>query len=265
MKVIKNINNNVSLCLDSKGKEVIAFGKGIGFTKPPYDIPLEKIQRTFYDINERYVNVITNIPEEYVLVATKIIDSANRLNNENYSDNAIFTLADHLMFAVKRHQQNIHISLPVLYEVKHSYPDEMKLAKRSLKIINQELNVQLNEEEAASIALHFVDCKMAVRTNVKEELLINKTASYIEKVMNVTIDKNSFNYSRFVTHMHYLLERGVINKSITSDNRKLFEAIVKEYPNVYQCAIGLKEVLKMDFSDEEILYLIIHINRVASR
>lgn len=45
MKVIKNINNNVSLCLDSKNNEVIAFGKGIGFTKPPYEIPLSEMIR----------------------------------------------------------------------------------------------------------------------------------------------------------------------------------------------------------------------------
>ena len=43
MRVIKNIHNNISLCLDSKGNEVIAFGKGIGFRKPPYDIPVSQI------------------------------------------------------------------------------------------------------------------------------------------------------------------------------------------------------------------------------
>lgn len=36
MRVVKNINNNISLCLDSHNNEVIAFGKGIGFMKPPY-------------------------------------------------------------------------------------------------------------------------------------------------------------------------------------------------------------------------------------
>ncbi|WP_302926203.1 CAT RNA binding domain-containing protein [Holdemania filiformis] len=30
MKVIKKINNNVALCIDQGGKELIALGKGIG-------------------------------------------------------------------------------------------------------------------------------------------------------------------------------------------------------------------------------------------
>lgn len=35
MKVIKNINNNVSLCLDSHGVEVVAFGKRNWIYKAP--------------------------------------------------------------------------------------------------------------------------------------------------------------------------------------------------------------------------------------
>ena len=49
MVVVKNINNNVSLCLDGNGKEVIVFGKGVGFLKPPSEVPLGKIERTFYN------------------------------------------------------------------------------------------------------------------------------------------------------------------------------------------------------------------------
>ena len=43
MKVVKNIHNNISLCIDSKGNEVVAFGKGIGFMKPPYEVPIQKV------------------------------------------------------------------------------------------------------------------------------------------------------------------------------------------------------------------------------
>lgn len=46
MKVIKNINNNVSICVDDNNREVIAFGKGIGFKKPPYELELSQIDRT---------------------------------------------------------------------------------------------------------------------------------------------------------------------------------------------------------------------------
>ena len=47
MKVIKNINNNVSLCVDKSGRECVAFGKGIGFIKAPYEVPLSKSKGRF--------------------------------------------------------------------------------------------------------------------------------------------------------------------------------------------------------------------------
>ena len=51
MKVIKNINNNVAICVDDNGHEVVAMGKGIGFSKPPYEVDLSKIDRTYYSLD----------------------------------------------------------------------------------------------------------------------------------------------------------------------------------------------------------------------
>ena len=48
MKVIKKINNNVALCLDGNQRELIAFGKGIGFKPIPYELTdLSVIERTY--------------------------------------------------------------------------------------------------------------------------------------------------------------------------------------------------------------------------
>lgn len=51
MQVVKNINNNVSICLDSQNQEVVVFGKGVGFIKPPSIVPLNQIERTFYNLD----------------------------------------------------------------------------------------------------------------------------------------------------------------------------------------------------------------------
>ncbi|MBA1393021.1 hypothetical protein EQ500_03915, partial [Lactobacillus sp. XV13L] len=45
MQVIKKINNNAAICLDQNQDELIAFGKGIGFPKTPYELTdLSKIR-----------------------------------------------------------------------------------------------------------------------------------------------------------------------------------------------------------------------------
>ena len=38
MKVIKKINNNIAVATDGNNREVIIFGKGIGFHEMPYEL-----------------------------------------------------------------------------------------------------------------------------------------------------------------------------------------------------------------------------------
>ena len=74
MKVIKNINNNVAICVDDNGHEVVAMGKGIGFSKPPYEVDLSKIDRTYYSLDSHYVTLLSEIPEEVIDVTLEIVE-----------------------------------------------------------------------------------------------------------------------------------------------------------------------------------------------
>lgn len=265
MKVLKNINNNVSLCVDSKGREVIAFGKGIGFTKPPYEVPLEKIQRTFYNIDESYLSVIVAIPEDMISVAAEIYDYGNDKMNNRFSSNVVFTLADHIQFAIKREKENISIKLPLFYEIQNLYPEEIKIGIYALKLINERFHIQLPIEEAASIALHFVGYGIRVRSGSgkDEKEVINHCTEIVEQMMGIHIDKKGFNYSRFLTHLHYLLDRIRNNKHITTENEKVYQELKKQYPETYECVRKIEAFLSMELNDEERLYLILHINRLC--
>ena len=235
MKVIKNINNNISLCLDSRNNEVVAFGKGIGFTKPPYDVPLSKIDRTFYDVDEEQLAVLKRIPEDVLEAAAEIVDLANEKMDNQFRENVVFTLADHIDFAIQRYRKNINIKLPLLYEVRQLYPGESELGRQALDILKKRLKVSLPREEAAAI----------------------------------TVDRDGFNYYRFVTHMHYMMKRTLDDTMIDSQNRELFESMKKEYPDIYSCAVKvaalIDQKLQKHLSEEEILYLILHINRLCAR
>ncbi|MBP3663617.1 MAG: PRD domain-containing protein, partial [Tyzzerella sp.] len=129
------------------------------------------------------------------------------------------------------------------------------------------LDVSLPREEAANIALHFVQysAQQANNSSYSNISAVEKCADVIEKEMNVKIDKTGFHYFRFVTHVYYLLDRAKKQTSISSDNEKMFLALKEECPATYQCALSVKKTLGVDFNDEEILYLILHINRLCIR
>ena len=71
MQICKKINNNVALARDAKGRELVVFGKGIGFPAMPYELTdLSGVQRTFYDVNEKYFALLREIPGEVFLLRT---------------------------------------------------------------------------------------------------------------------------------------------------------------------------------------------------
>ncbi len=271
MKVVKNINNNVSLCLDSKGREVIVFGKGIGFVKPPYELPLSKIDRTFYNIKDTDFSVIKEIPISIIQAAIRIVDEVEAHLNVTLMSTAALSLADHINFAIQRLEKNMRIGISVQEDVKQLYPDEMEEAYRALKIIQEETGYELEQNEASMIALHFINNRIQTTSSAPNysEDIITECLTIIQNEYGIKIDRKNFNFSRFATHIDYLLKRSLKNDQINSKNKTMFESIKKEYPSAYCCALNIngifKNKLQIELNDEEMLYLMLHINRLCAR
>ncbi len=271
MKVIKNINNNVSLCVDNIGREVIAFGKGIGFIKPPYEVPLSQIERTFYNITTADSEIIKKIPVSIINASMRIVDSAEKNLNVTLMSSATLALADHIDFAIQRLNKAIMLDVALQEDIKQLYPDAMNEAYKALAIIEEETGVKLDRNEAGTIALHFINNQIEGKKNnqIISKSMIEKSICIIEKEFNISINKESFNYSRFATHVDYLLRRTLNNSQIESENINMFESLKKQYPITYNCALSIgdlfKKKLDIELNDEEKLYLILHINRLCSR
>lgn len=273
MKVIKKINNNVAVCLDNDNHELIAFGKGIGFPKTPYELTdLSKIWRTYYGINPSYLGLLNDIPEEVFALSIKIVDQARmRIMNE-INSNIVFTLADHINFAIDRYKKNMDIKMPFVYDIQHLYENEMYVGELAVKLINKEMDVHLSKDEAVSIALHFINAENMQRNEqdeVDEKKMIHDLTEIIEKDFGIEINRDGFNYSRFISHLQYLLKRKEKDTSIASDNKKMFDSMKEAYEQTYACVLHIKEYLVTNLnwnpSEEELLYLMLHINRLCSR
>jgi len=72
-----------------------------------------------------------------------------------------------------------------------------------------------------------------------------------------------------VTHLQYLLKRQDQGVFIKSDNKQLYEDLVKQFPKTSDCvekiAQFLQERMGFELEKEEKLYLILHVNRLCSR
>ena len=273
MIVVKKINNNVAICLDNNNNELIAFGKGIGFPATPYELcDLSKVQRTLYGVNSLYFNFINEIPENIFEISVKIVDySKTKIKNE-VNSNIVFTLADHINFAIQRYEKKINLKLPFAYDINHLYEAEMSVGEWAVKQIRKDLNINLPENEAVSIALHFINAEnieTGTHFVTDESNLILNITEIVEKEFDLHINKLEFNYSRFVSHLKYLLKRKEKEIEVSSVNLKLYDSMCKDFPDICICAIHINEYLNktinLNLNKEELLYLMLHINRLCTR
>ncbi|MBI9049942.1 MAG: PRD domain-containing protein [Anaerolineaceae bacterium] len=278
MRAVRKINNNVALCVDKNGHQLVAFGKGIGFHEMPYEITdLQQIERTFYNISSNYVEAIADIPENVFVFTGRIIDSIRNEVPYELTPNYLFTLADHIAFCLERHQRDIYVQMPLQYEIAQTYPLELKLGETILNEIEKKFNVELNPREASGIALSIVNARMDKKTSSEkveldqhqfDEVLEDITA-IIEEELDHKIDRYTFGYARFSSHLQHLYGRLCKGISLETENLSVYGMIREQYTKVNHCVEKISDYfgkkLKCTLADEEKMYLILHLNRIYSK
>lgn len=83
----------------------------------------------------------------------------------------------------------------------------------------------------------------------------------------ITLDPDSVYYYRFITHLKFFAERIFSEKQIpTKEMDGLLELIREKYPQDVECVLDIAAFLKQRYgytlSEEEILYLSIHVSRI---
>ncbi len=275
MRAIQKINNNVALCADSSGRRVIALGKGIGFGVMPRTLALSEIDRTFYELDVKYLPLLRELSEDVLALSIQLIDKASDELPYQLNPNVVLTLADHIAFALERHRKGIRVQLPLYYDVAQMYPKEIKIGLYALKQIRKDYRIILPEEEAAGIALNLVNSKVQWKTEPSGEVqrtyeeMLRRITDIVEQAFGFTVERESFNYARFATHLYYLFQRIYDKKMMDSDNFQMYAGMQEGFPDVAACVnrIGdyLKDSCHVDLNNEERLYLMLHVNRICTK
>lgn len=273
MQIIKKINTSAVLALDSTGKEVVVLGKGIGFPKVPYELTdLSVIDRTFYDVDPKYLSMIAGLPQPILMASAEIAEQAEIELHCRLNPNLPFTLADHLNFAVERLKNGIDLTTPIAYDICHLYPREAELGGCALDILREVAGIDLPENEAVNVAMHLINAEAEsgdMHTLMQSMQIITEVGQIVEQQFNVKLDTSSYGYSRFATHLRYLIRRLKSGQPTDEGGSGMLRTIAREYPDVYTCACRVsdyfRDVWGWTCSQEEILYLMLHINRVQGK
>ena len=271
----KVINNNIISAYEKSGAEVVVMGRGIGFKKKQGEVvPADQISKIFRiksrTLTEQFKELLANMPLERVRISDEIISHAKDHLKLKLNQSIYVTLTDHINFAIERVSQGIEPQNALLWEIKRFYPQEFQLGIYALELIQDRLGILLPEDEAGFIALHFVNAEYGtdIRDAVKFPDQMQAIVDIVEHDLGILLDESSLYYERFMTHIKFLIQRIYRKELLSSEDRELSLMMRRKYPREYQCSVKVAEYIMQAtgsrLSEEEIMYLSVHIRRVST-
>ena len=275
MRAIRSINNNIAVCIDSTGTEVVAMGKGIGYGKMPHEVSLDDVTHTYYRVDERELEGVRDIPHEVLDFAATEVDRIGGQLAYQLSPNFVFTLADHIAFAIKRARQNLQVCMPLAFDVEQNYPDEYRIGRQMVRRIRRVFDVVLRDDEASGIAVSIVNARVDDATEEeaqaaqRDEEMLEDVTEIVENSFGITVDRTSFAYSRYATHMFYLFRRIHGGEALPAEGLEGYQGLDVQFPEGVACvekiAQHLADAWGAAITEEEKLFLVIHVSRICTK
>lgn len=273
MEIVRIINNNVISSIDERGKEVVVMGKGIGFQRKAGEkIAEEKIEKIFSlpeESTSQFEILLKDMPYEHIQVAEEIIHYAAEQLERKINKNIYITLTDHLSYAIERKKQGVELQNAFLWEIQKFYQKEYQIGLHALEIVKERIGIELSLDEAGFLALHVINAEMDadIKQSASMPGVIKDILNIIKYTMGQELDENSLSYERLVTHLKFFLQRVVKREEYPNKDEVMCKTIREHCPEEYGCACKIQEYVKAKFSydtsEEELMYLTVHINRVA--
>ena len=272
MKIIKKLNNNCALAQDGNGRQLVAFGKGIGFPQTPYELSdLSKISRTFYDVREENIPMFMEADEKVILLSIELLDYIRAHVQKDISDYLYYVLVDHINFAIQRYRNGVYVPMDLSREIRYNYQREYDVATECRSLINRRMDVSLPKDEISIIAMHIVESEeTSLRSDRDIDLnhLVDRIMEAVSEDLNIKMDSNNFNVYRFETHIRYLVQRLQKGESEVG-NEEMYQIMKEKYPSFDVLCEKLSDLfleeMNVKITDSEKLYLMMHISRLSEK
>lgn len=273
MKIQKVINNNVVSALDEQGKEIVAMGKGIGYQRRSgQEIPETGVEKIFRlespDVLEHFKELIANMPLSCIEVSDEIITYAKSVLTAQLGQSVYLTLTDHINFALIRFKDGMLFENALYNEIKHFYPEEFKVGRHALDLIEEKTGVRLPYDEAASIAFHLVNAEFGIK--LKDVHMMTEMMRHLVEMVHaeVPLTSETIQLDRLVTNLKFVLNRLLLNKPAADDQDLVFNDFIrnhcgKEYDLALKMKNYIESVIGCSMSEAEVIYLTIQLKYIG--
>ena len=275
MVIERVLNNNAAVVLSDKGDETVVMGKGIAFRKSSGDfIDAErKVEKVFTlsenDANSRFQKLVAEVPIEHIIISEQIITHAMSCLGKKLNDNIYITLTDHINSAIQRYKDAIVLKNALLWDIRQFYPDEFSIGLEAIEMVKSKLGVEFIEDEAAFMALHFVNARMETDMTLVHDMtkLIQEISNIVKYHLRIEFDNQSLSYYRFISHLKFFAQRLFKQTFYDDDDDTIFNMVRKKHPREFQCTQVVAKFVRQHYGyqmhNEEMTYVTVHIARLV--
>lgn len=267
-------NNNVVLASRGGGQERVVMGRGIGFQARPGDeVRSADIEKTYIldsgiDLGQ-LESFLRKMPYETVEAVARAVAEAEDELGRGLGKSLPFAILDHVSFVLERIQKGVLLPAVVMPELSVMYPREFAVAATMCRSLSASLNVELPKDEPVYLAMHILNATRD-EYNVVAGLLFRRVqhvVSIVQTFLGMRLDESTLDYARFVLHVKFFMQRLANHSQLEKADSSFFDFARDNYPHSYQCAKQVEAYVEAETgltaTNEEMLYLIVHIERIA--
>lgn len=272
-RITKILNHNSFMGIESKNdQECLIMGKGVAFGKKVGQTVSVTEDARVYSLKEltdrgEAKEIIKSVSPLCLELANEVLNQAEEEFGK-VDRSILFTMADHLDFAVRRIQNGEQISNPLTDDIRIMFYKEYKVAGCIRDLLKEKLGIRIDEHEIGYIALHVHSA--IVDENVSQAMEIARTVRecicMVEEETGKSIDVMSLSYNRLMNHVRYMVARAIHGEKL---KMSLNDYMSVKFPGPYMTAEKIcrkmEKSLKLPIPDIEIGYLAMHLERMMDR
>jgi len=281
MYIKQTYNNNIVLVTLENGQEAIIIGTGIGFSKQPGEaIDRNKIKKIYYPQSNATKNLNDHVLARALPASLLFVEAAL----EQVEQELQMTVSSSLFISLLEHMNNIAIEgsyleaeHPLRWIVKRVYPEIYEVAKKIYEKSCQQFEQKIPRSEIVAISLHIINGvqKTSMPETFETTKLLNEILRILEYSGVFKLEKQSIDYSRFMTHLEFLFNRLRSENKYVGGRYEVINEIAYDmmFTNIQESA-KIKEVLEKllaiiqnkygAVSESEKLFLLVHLVKLSS-
>ena len=246
-------------------------GKGIGFGKKTGAAAELKEDSRVYSLQEcgergDAKDIVDEVTPEYLETADIVLKEAEKMFGD-IDRNILFSLADHIFYAVKRMKNGERISNPLTEDIRLLFHMEYKAALCVIPVIQEKFGILIDDDEVGYIALHVHSAidNEKVSDAMQTARAVRQCVDIVERAIDKKIDIMSLAYNRLMNHVRYMIVRAIKGEKL---KMSLNDYMSIKYPDEFAMAEKICDeisgMIKHKLNKAEIGYLAMHICRVTS-